>query len=78
MEVLSKSEVSTVVLVTDATQMPRAKLLFERAGMTVHPAPTGFATEPPGGGFDLPSAHALERSAYAIREWLALSVLRLR
>ncbi|MFA6313078.1 MAG: YdcF family protein [Sterolibacterium sp.] len=78
LEVLAKSDVKTVVLVTDATHMPRATLLFERVGMIVLPAPTGFATDSPGGGIDLPSANALERSAYAIREWLALSVVRLR
>ena len=77
-EMLAKSDVSTVILVTDAIHMPRAKLEFERTGMTVLPAPTGFATDSPEGGIDLPSAYALERSAYAIREWLALSIVRLR
>lgn len=77
-EILAQSGVSTVVLVTDAIHMPRAKLLFERTGITVLPAPTGFATDSPGFALNLPSASALDRSAYAIREWLALSLVRLR
>ena len=77
-EILAKSDVSTIVLVTDAIHMSRAKLLFERTGMTVLPAPTGFATDSPGLGLNLPSAAALDRSAYAIREWLAVSLERLR
>lgn len=77
-EILAKSGVSTVVLVTDAIHMPRAKLLFERAGMTVLPAPTAFATGFPGVALNLPSANALDRSTYAIREWLALSLVRLQ
>ena len=77
-EILARTAVSIVALVTDATHMPRAKLLFEKAGLIVLPAPTGFATDSP--GFDLfwPSASALAGSAYAIREWLALSLGRLR
>jgi len=77
-EILAKSGVSTVALVTDAIHMPRAKLVFEKAGMTVLPAPTGFATDSPGFALNLPSAIALDRSAYAIREWLALSLERSR
>lgn len=77
-EILAKSGVTTVVLVTDATHMPRAKLVFERAGVTVLPAPTGFATESRGFALYLSSANALDSSAYAIREWLALSLVRLR
>lgn len=76
--ILTKAGVSTVVLVTDAIHMPRAKLLFEKAGMIVVPAPTGFATDSPESDLYLPSANALDRSTYAIREWLALSLARLR
>lgn len=77
-EILAKSDVSTIALVTDAIHMPRARLAFEGAGMTVLPAPTGFATDSPGLGLNLPSASALNQSAYAIREWLALSLARLQ
>lgn len=76
-EILAKSAVSSVILVTDAIHMPRAKLVFEKVGMTVLPAPTGFATDSPGFVLNLPSASALDSSAYAIREWIALSVVRL-
>lgn len=77
-EILAESDVSKIALVTDAIHMPRAKLAFEGAGMTVLPAPTGFSTDSPGLGLNLPSASALNQSAYAIREWLAWSLARLR
>ena len=77
-EILAQSGVSTVVLVTDANHMPRAKMMFEGTGIVVLPAPTGFATNSPGLGLNLPSASALDRSSYAIREWLAFSLARLR
>jgi len=78
-EILGKSGISTIVLVTDAIHMPRAKLLFEKNGIVVLPAPTGFATS--SSEFDtfliLPSASALAQSTYAITEWLALSYVRI-
>ncbi len=78
-EILGKSGISTIVLVTDAIHMPRAKLLFEKSGIVVLPAPTGFATS--SSEFDafliLPTASALAQSTYAITEWLALSYVRI-
>ena len=77
-EILAKSGVTTVVLVTDATHMPRAQLMFEKNGITVLPAPTGFTNDSP--GFDpylyLPSAGALAQSSAAIKEWVGLSLAR--
>lgn len=78
-EILAKSGISTIALVTDAIHMPRAKLMFEKNGFTVMPAPTGFAADSP--GFDpylfLPSAGALGSSAYVIHEWLGLLLARI-
>lgn len=62
--------VDTVVLVTSASHMPRARNLFERAGLKVNPAPTDF--EPTGMPFDLlrvlPDAEALDKSARGFKE----------
>lgn len=62
--------VDTVVLVTSALHMPRARAHFERVGLTVHPAPTDFEVvdEP----FELerwlPNTRALDGSARAFKE----------
>ena len=55
--------------------MSRAKLLFERAGFDVVAAPTDFemscALERPIRLDDfIPSAEALMRNSYAIKEWV--------
>lgn len=75
--ILAKAGVSTIVLVTDAVHLPRAKLSFENNGIAVLPAPTGFAGKATGFESFLPSAGALERSSYALRERLALTLARL-
>ena len=64
-----------ILLVTSAWHMSRAKLLFERAGFDVIPAPTDFemscAMERPIRVDDFfPSAEALARNIYAIKEWI--------
>lgn len=69
----SKSRVS---LVTSAWHMPRAKMLFERAGLEVVPAPcdyemTMIAERPLEFGDFLPNADSLLRNSYAAKEWVA-------
>lgn len=75
-EILAKDGVSAIALVTDAIHMPRAKLWFEKNGVTVVPAPTGFVTGSVGILSFLPSGGALERSSYAIKEWVGLLLAR--
>ncbi|MFZ4537855.1 YdcF family protein [Propionivibrio sp.] len=64
--------VQRIVLVTSAFHMPRAQLLFERAGFVVTPYPVDLRvtvreTTP----MDyLPDAHALWMTDIALREWL--------
>jgi len=68
---LKADGISAVLLVTQAWHMPRAVLEFEATGLKVIPAPCGFTPE-----LELelaafvPSANALERSRWAIHEWL--------
>ena len=71
--ILKRDGVQHIILVTDAMHMHRARLQFERAGLTVTAAPTFFMAS---GSFSmlnlLPSAEGLRRSYYAVYEWLGL------
>ena len=65
-----------ILLVTSAWHMSRAKMLFDRAGFDVIPAPTDFemscvAENPVGFGDFIPSADALLGNSAAIKEWVA-------
>lgn len=69
---LADHAVGEVILVTDAWHMPRAVSAFERAGVAVIPAPTGFhrgTPEEPWALRWLPSAGGLEMSAAALHEY---------
>ena len=64
-----------ILLVTSAWHMSRSKLLFERAGFEVVPAPTDFemnyVLEQPIRVEDFfPSADAFMRNSYAVKEWV--------
>lgn len=79
--ILKQAGINKVVLVTQAFHMPRARQLFERTGLQIVTAPTGFN----GGGeyqfrlFDLlPQASSLRLSYYALHEWLGIAWLQLR
>jgi len=70
-EILVRENVRTVLLVTHAWHMPRARGAFERAGLEVVAAPTGFRAWPDlGVAVVLPSARALRESSWAIHEWI--------
>lgn len=72
---LERDGIAQVLLVSDASHLPRAVEAVERAGVRVTPAPTGFLHYP---GWEqdlgltdwLPSARAFMDSSYAIREHL--------
>lgn len=75
-KILRQDSVQRILLVTDAMHMPRAKMMFEQAGLIVVAAPTMFFGR---SKFDrlslpslLPSAEGLRRSYYATYEWLGL------
>ena len=65
-----------ILLVTSAWHMSRAKMLFDRVGFDVIPAPTDFemncvAENPVGFGDLIPAPDALLRNSYALKEWVA-------
>ncbi len=79
-QILKAAGIRHVVLVTQAFHMPRARQLFEAAGLEVIAAPTDF--KGPGDGplavFDfLPQARAMQTSYYALHEWLGLAWMSL-
>jgi uncharacterized SAM-binding protein YcdF (DUF218 family) len=75
---LRAAGIKTVLLVTHSFHVPRAAAQFERAGLHVIAAPTGFQGLRE---FDwlhlVPSPDALRLSHVALREWLALARDRL-
>lgn len=75
-KLIAKNGVKRVLLVTSAWHMPRAKSLFERAGLEVVPAPCDYemhcaAERPIDVGDFFPGADALARNSWAIKEWVA-------
>lgn len=77
-ELLGQQHIDTVILVTSALHMPRARAAFERAGLNVIQAPTDFEViDMP---FDilhlLPDAGALSGSARGIKELVGQLSLR--
>lgn len=74
---LQRDGVRRIALVTDAWHMPRSVAAFERAGLTVTPAPMGQVLPEQRGLLEwMPSAHGLQASQQVLREWLALLVSR--
>jgi len=72
-ELLTLEGVTAILLVTHALHMPRSVEAFEKQGLRVYPAPTGFRFEvrKNAGVLDwLPSAGALEESKSALHEYL--------
>ena len=68
-KLLSKKGIDTILLVTHATDMPRAKSIFEKEGLKVIAAPTHFIMLEDNNPFSiLPSARALEGSYHALYE----------
>lgn len=74
---LKQAGVTRIVLVTHAWHMRRARLAFEKQGLTVVPGPTRFATEAPASRRWLPAASALHGSQIALHEWLGLLAMRI-
>jgi len=75
---LKAAAISRICLVSQSWHLLRAVELFERQGLEVLPAPTGFSTLAPSPfARALPSAASLETSSDAVHEWLGILVQRL-
>lgn len=75
-QVLQKTGMKRIILVTHASHMPRAVYAFERNGIGVLPAPTGFWSripERPAWLDYMPSAQALNQVHAALHEYLGLA-----
>ncbi len=74
--------VDTILLVTQAVDMPRAQAAFEAVGFEVVPAPIGFITRKADGvvgPFDfIPDANVLAAARVVLHEYLGLAWYRLR
>ncbi|MBF0324550.1 MAG: YdcF family protein [Alphaproteobacteria bacterium] len=83
--ILKADGISWVILVTHAWHMPRAKRVFEGAGLTVMAAPTAFTPDRSGRGGNvgewvrefLPSARAMQNSYLAFHEILGQAFYRM-
>lgn len=77
---LREAGIGRIVLVTNAFHMPRARRAFERSGLQVVAAPTGYLGYA-GGAFDwthlVPSGDALHVSYLALREMAAVALYRI-
>jgi uncharacterized SAM-binding protein YcdF (DUF218 family) len=75
-DLLRPAGIQHIALVTHAWHMPRSQALFEKAGFSVLPAPTGFVLKSERPLLEwLPSARGLTASRHVLREWLALQLL---
>lgn len=74
---LALDGVPHVLLVTHAWHLPRAARAFERAGMTVTGAGTGYTALTPAPIAWMPHARALRDAQFALREWLGAAGYRL-
>ena len=71
----STDGVRRIALVTHAWHMPRAVQAFERAGLQVVPAPTGFTRPQQRALLEwLPSGSGLQSSREILREWLGMRI----
>jgi len=66
------------VLVTSASHMPRAMMLFESLGMHPIPAPTAFYKEESRGYMRAPSVDALYKSTVAMHEYIGILYAKIR
>jgi uncharacterized SAM-binding protein YcdF (DUF218 family) len=72
---LRKDGIERIALVTNAWHMPRAQRAFEKAGLSVTPAPMGYTEPVYSAGLEwLPSADGLRHSRQILRELLGTAL----
>lgn len=77
--ILATEDVGTILLVTDAIHMPRAKMIFQQSGFKVIAAPTIFFSHDRLSISDfVPCGEGLRRSYYALHEWIGIAWYKLR
>ena len=77
--ILKAAHIERIYLVTHAWHLPRAIPEFERLGLKVVPAGTGYSLKQAKTPLDfLPSAGALQKSHLAMHEWIGLLWYRIR
>ena len=73
--------VRTILLCTSAYHLPRARLIYERLGLTVLPLPCDFDTRGTADRFSmkllLPRGLALAQTETCVKEWIGLAALRI-
>jgi uncharacterized SAM-binding protein YcdF (DUF218 family) len=79
-ELMRRHDMNRAILVTSALHMSRSFEVLRAAGVDVVPAATDFdAIEGPKNVLSwLPNAQALQRSTYALHEWIGIAVYRWR
>ena len=76
---LKRDGIARIALVTEALHMPRAMAEFERTGLSITPAPTGFVLLTKSGLLQwLPSLEGIHGSTRVIHEVLGLAAVKLR
>lgn len=77
--ILKDHGIQRIALVSQAWHLPRAVQLFEREGLTVYPASTGYTTlEKQLIAEWLPNANSLDKSSIALKEYLGLMFSSIR
>ncbi len=80
-DMLMPHNINRILLVTDASHMPRARRYFQRYGFDVVAAPTRFYSTGDYSGrpwaYYYPSAYNFERSVAALHEYLGLVIARI-
>ncbi|UCF37634.1 MAG: YdcF family protein [Acidobacteriota bacterium] len=80
-QMAAERRMQTFLLVTSAMHMPRARAVFQTAGLDVIPVPTDFEAvdrEMPFSLLITPNADELEKTTRALREYLGIVVYRMR
>ena len=79
-DLMQRYGLTKIILVTSSFHLPRAKLMFDKAGVKMHPYPTDFKAA--GNDLDwldfIPSADAFASASFAIREFIGRTYYRLK